>query len=305
MVSIIIPYYNRKEKLNRALHSIYSQTYQNFEVIVVDDCSPTPPDFDTYKFTYIKNEINLGPGSSRNRGKSIAKGDYIAFLDSDDYWDKNFLEKCVSKHKAEKDVIMVYAQTLAVKNGLHKPKRDSVLNSNVILPFILQFYRPWATSSCVWKKLQIDDVEWVSTRNWEDYAFDCTAATKNNKVSAIEEFLVFYDEEGDDKLSKVDSLQKSIQKNLSLLEVYKMLNNTVFIKNPKIKIILIDNFILCLENLNKNNYTDSKLNKANLNVLKELQGVILYWVVKFTFKNLRNSTRTRVLNKIRKTFYSL
>lgn len=306
MVSVIIPYYNRPEKLKRCVDSILKQTYQNFEIIIIDDCSPTPLTLDDNDQIVIKrNTINSGPGVSRNNGMELAKGKYIAFLDCDDYWDKDFLEKCVLKHKTAKDVIMVYAQTLAVKEGIHIPKRDSVINSDIILPFILEFYRPWATSACVWKKSQIEDVEWASTRNWEDYAFDCAAATKNNKVARIEEYLVFYDEEGDDKLSKVDFLQKSIQKNLSLLAVYKSLKGTEFLNSPKLRTILIDNFILCLENIIKNNYSDSKLNNSNLIVLKELQSGLLYRVVKFTFKNMKNNTGAKVLNKIRKTFYSI
>jgi len=96
--SVIIPTFNRIESLRRSLDSLVNQTYRNFEVIVVDDYYTEPTsnfiNVDSYNFglTIIRNQKNLGPAGSRNKGILNSKFDWIAFLDDDDEWEKNKLE---------------------------------------------------------------------------------------------------------------------------------------------------------------------------------------------------------------------
>ena len=97
--SIIIPTYNRKEKLKRALDSVLAQTYQNFELLVMDDGSNDDTEemvksFDDQRIIYEWSENWGGPGRPRNRGINKAKGEWIVFLDSDDWWMKDKLEAC-------------------------------------------------------------------------------------------------------------------------------------------------------------------------------------------------------------------
>jgi glycosyltransferase involved in cell wall biosynthesis len=90
--SIIIPLYNREKTISRAIESILTQTFQDFEIIVVDDCSADCSAEIVHKLTvidtrikYIKNEVNQERCISRNKGIQISLGKYICFLDSDDY----------------------------------------------------------------------------------------------------------------------------------------------------------------------------------------------------------------------------
>jgi glycosyltransferase involved in cell wall biosynthesis len=87
-VSVIIPTYNRKNLILRAIHSVINQTYQDFEIIVIDDGSTdgTKDALSVYKDIRYFYQENRGISSARNRGLAEAKGDYIAFLDSDDEW---------------------------------------------------------------------------------------------------------------------------------------------------------------------------------------------------------------------------
>jgi glycosyltransferase involved in cell wall biosynthesis len=90
-VSVIIPTHNRAELLRGAIASVMKQTFQDFEVIVVDDASKdnTPEvvhSFADNRIRYVRNEINKGEGGSRNVGLRNASGDFIAFLDDDDEW---------------------------------------------------------------------------------------------------------------------------------------------------------------------------------------------------------------------------
>lgn len=98
-VSIIIPTYNRKHLLEPALTSVFKQTYSNTEIIVVDDCSTDGTSGWIEKNYPAVNLISLnknrGAAGARNVGIEAAKGEYIAFLDSDDYWNIDYLEKSI------------------------------------------------------------------------------------------------------------------------------------------------------------------------------------------------------------------
>ena len=116
LVSVVIPTYSRNESLNRAIDSVLNQTYQNLEIIVVDD---NPPDSDwrvsaenlmnhysdNPKIKYLKNKKNLGGAGARNKGIMAATADYIAFLDDDDIYFETKIEKqldCFLKSKNKK-----------------------------------------------------------------------------------------------------------------------------------------------------------------------------------------------------------
>ncbi|WP_439257797.1 glycosyltransferase family 2 protein [Lonepinella sp. BR2271] len=91
MFSIIIPSYNRNLEVNRLLVSLEQQTAKNFEVIVVDDCSPNPLKIDrtfSFEVKLIRNEQNAGPAQSRNNGAKMATGEWLLFLDDDDRFDE-------------------------------------------------------------------------------------------------------------------------------------------------------------------------------------------------------------------------
>lgn len=100
LVSIITPVYNKEKYVEETIQSVQAQTYENWELIIVDDCSSDHSaeiikeyaDQDKRIF-YYKNENNSGAAESRNRAIALAKGDYIAFLDSDDLWNPEKLEK--------------------------------------------------------------------------------------------------------------------------------------------------------------------------------------------------------------------
>lgn len=121
-VSVIIPAYNCTGLICRAIDSALAQEV-SLEVIVVDDCSSDDLDavMEAYKdspvFSYVKNEQNLGASGSRNRGISMAKGEYVAFLDADDYWEKGKLRKQLEKLKATGYVLCSTARELMTPDG--------------------------------------------------------------------------------------------------------------------------------------------------------------------------------------------
>lgn len=97
-VSVIIPTYNRAHLVSRAIESVLNQTYQDFEIIVVDDGSMDDTEeivrsFKNERIRYIRHDKNKGEAAARNTGIKAAEGEYIAFQDSDDEWIPEKLEK--------------------------------------------------------------------------------------------------------------------------------------------------------------------------------------------------------------------
>jgi len=100
IVSVIIPTYNRAHLIGKAINSVLSQTYQDYEIIVVDDASTdntkeVVKDFADLRINYIFHANNLGVSSARNTGIKASRGKYIALLDSDDEWLPEKLDKQV------------------------------------------------------------------------------------------------------------------------------------------------------------------------------------------------------------------
>lgn len=115
MVSVVIPTYNRAGLVGRAIESVLNQTYEDYEIIVVDDGSTDDTKecvqaIGDERVKYVKSPVNRGQANARNIGIRRAKGKYIAFQDSDDVWLPEKLEKQMRiMESAEDSVGMVYS----------------------------------------------------------------------------------------------------------------------------------------------------------------------------------------------------
>lgn len=104
-VSVIIPAFNRAHLLSRAIQSVINQTFQDFEIIIVDDASTDKTEdvvksFKDNRIIYLWNNRNQGSNASRNIGLKHASGEFIAFLDSDDEWLPEKLDKQLNVFKS-------------------------------------------------------------------------------------------------------------------------------------------------------------------------------------------------------------
>ncbi|MBD2771469.1 glycosyltransferase family 2 protein [Iningainema tapete] len=112
-VSVIIPNYNHKEYLERAINSVIHQSYTDYEIIVIDDASTD----DSVNFIHdkfpnvclVSLSKNRGAGGARNEGINIARGSFIAFLDSDDEWASNYLETQIKYIESSPSTILVWS----------------------------------------------------------------------------------------------------------------------------------------------------------------------------------------------------
>lgn len=122
LVSIIMPSYNTAKFISETIESVLAQTYTNWELIIVDDCSTDNTDevvksfLSDNRIKYIKNEKNSGAAVSRNRALREAKGKWIAFLDSDDLWMPDKLQKQIAFMK-ENDYHFSYTNYVEINEA--------------------------------------------------------------------------------------------------------------------------------------------------------------------------------------------
>lgn len=128
LVSIIMPSYNTGKFIGETINSVIDQTYINWELIIVDDCSSDNTDeivknIKDSRIVYLKNEKNMGAAVSRNRALREAKGKWIAFLDSDDLWKENKLEKQI-KFMKDNNYYFTYTNYIEIdENGNQNGKK--------------------------------------------------------------------------------------------------------------------------------------------------------------------------------------
>ncbi len=209
LVSIILPTYNRGRTLKRAVDSVLHQGYSNFELIIVDDASTDYTEelvrtFTDPRISYVRLPKNGGAGRARNEGLRRARGDYIAFQDSDDEWLDGKLQRQVDAAReaggAAEPVCVFHTKVMYVAGGLPNssqrnkiyciPVLDSasgpadfvreIHNGNIISPQALLFSRGALATVGVFDELLTNNVDW-------DFAI---SLIYNTKVVFIDEPLV-------------------------------------------------------------------------------------------------------------------
>ena len=172
-VSVIVPIYNVEKYIKRCLESILKQTYQNFEILCVDDCgqdnSMTIVERMQKKYPQkiqiLYGKENGGLGAARDRGIEVATGDYISFIDSDDYIKKDFLETYM--HAAmKKDADMVMGGYVRDANGKLKDVPVDLKDEN----FVWMNVSAWTK---IYKKefLKQNQISFCGVGRYEDEGF--------------------------------------------------------------------------------------------------------------------------------------
>ena len=136
-VTVIITTYNATARLADAIESVLKQTYQDFEIIVVDDNSPntegrifTENTMKRYKnhdkIIYIQHDKNRNGSAARNTGIRASRGEYIAFLDDDDWYYPERLSECINALQNNEEYGAVYTAVEVFRNGQCVNKRKAV-----------------------------------------------------------------------------------------------------------------------------------------------------------------------------------
>lgn len=207
--SIIIPIYKVEQYLRQCIDSVLAQTYTNFEIILVDDGSPDgcPAICDEYanKDSRIKviHKPNGGLSDARNAGLEVAKGEYVMFLDSDDWWDdKDSLCKIAVSIKASgADITIIgmkkyFSQEHRI-GDVRTPKKCDKANST-LSHAQEQYMRSNIFVACAWDKvvrrtlIEKDNQRFVKHQLSEDIEWCCKLLLKNPQIDVLEEAFYVY-----------------------------------------------------------------------------------------------------------------
>ncbi|MCF7566785.1 glycosyltransferase family 2 protein [Sabulilitoribacter arenilitoris] len=140
LVSIITPMYNSSKYILETLNSVFNQTHQHFEIILIDDASTDntlqclPKD---NRIKIIRLNKNSGSAVARNEGIKLAKGKYLTFLDADDLWFPNFIEKSIQTIKTSK-INFVFASYKRLDENLNPLLKDFIVPLKVTYSDILK-----------------------------------------------------------------------------------------------------------------------------------------------------------------------
>lgn len=258
MVSIIMAAYNAEQTIRRALLSCLNQTYKDIEVVVIDDASTDRTlniveemaNSDS-RIRVVKHEVNKGAGLSRRSGINNANGDYITYLDSDDYLKEDCIETLVKAAK-ERNADIVHPGIIIVKEGKEYPripKNAFVAGKNRFVPDKSDTKR--FLSIMLIKKELYNNVEYSHRRYLEDTPtlFKLMWYAKN--VYSIEYAGYYYTQNPESLIHSSVGFKTDLYHCLSTKDVLEFLES----KNEKCD---YDTFITRFEKLQEGNY-DEKL----------------------------------------------
>lgn len=216
-VSIIVPVYNVEKYLERCLESLIKQSYQNLEIICVNDCSPDESQkiIDAYVEKYpdkvktVMNPQNMGLGNTRDNGRKYAEGEYIMFVDSDDFVDSNWVEVYVETMEKEKLDMVIGGFSLTNEKGIQpQPVPDS--------PFSIYMYASACTKIYRKEFLEKNNISFGGIRRSEDVYWTLSLALHNPKYRIINNAGYFYWQNTESITRKMDK-GKQVAEDLHLL----------------------------------------------------------------------------------------
>lgn len=238
MISIIIPCYNAEKTIKRCLESVISQTYKNIEIVIINDGSTDKTDSIIKKYindNRIKyyNRSNHGIGKTRNFGIKEATGEYITFLDSDDYLPNDAIDnlyKLAQKNKLDLVVSDYYVDNKNIKSEKIKsfPITNVKNNPNLIFDINLA---PW---NKLYKKELIENIKFEENLKYEDAPFVIESIIKAKKIGKLDKETYYYvvnpnsettirDERIFDIFKILDIIGRLVENKKELTEVYKTL----------------------------------------------------------------------------------
>jgi len=191
-IDIILPNYNSSKFLNQTLNSIIMQTYKNWKLIIIDDCSDDKTKNILKKYSKDKRikifwlKKNNGAGFCRNYGIKNSKSPYVAFIDSDDVWKKN---------KLEKQIIFMKKNNYSFSYTNYETFGDK---RKIIIPPLRFDYKSFinntsiGTSTMMVKRKELKNIKFTNSKICEDYYFKCKLLKRVKFAFCLNEFLTRY-----------------------------------------------------------------------------------------------------------------
>ena len=183
LVSIIMPSYNTAQYIAKTIQSVIRQTYTNWELLIVDDCSTdnTEEIVASYatdsRIRWMKNDLNCGAAMSRNRALREARGKWIAFLDSDDLWEPQKLERQLAFMR-ENGYAFSYTDYMIQLNGAWLPYVYT--GPRVVTRRKMYDYCYFSAITVIYDHEKIGLIQIEDLRKNNDYAMWLQAIEKSN-----------------------------------------------------------------------------------------------------------------------------
>lgn len=238
LISIIIPVYNKGDYVKKTINSVLNQTYQNFEIIIVNDGSTDHSELQILecqkqdsRIKYIKQE-NEGVAISRNVAINHASGKYISFLDADDYYDSRFLEKMLVKIKGF-DVCYCGNYEVSPDNK-RKKKKIEFLTGDILAAYFFNRCTAHTNSWLIKREFIIQyNIKFDAGIDWgEDMLFFAKVLTLSTQIQCVKEYLTFYKTDVENSLS-INNIGK-LYKDIEWINKYKdYLNHLTLPKSRK------------------------------------------------------------------------
>ena len=297
-VSVIIPFYNVENYLRKCLDSLVNQTLKDIEIIVVNDGSPDNSQtiIDEYVKKYPKKVVSViqengGQGAARNTGLLHATGEYIGYVDSDDYVEKNMYEELYKKAKEENADIVICG------NNIVKENYELLTKEAVDKEFLLGKMAVW---NKIYKKSIIVDNK-ISFRSkvwYEDLDFSMKVYLSSNKISIVDKPLYNY------LLREGSTMNNNnIERNLELIESFDSLisycKNKGIYNETKEKIEFLCIYHMYIFAITRVLNTDNKY-KDKITIINKFRKYI-----NSNFSNFKNNKYLYLLPKKRKLIYNL
>lgn len=206
LVSIIMPVYNAEQYLDVAIQSVINQTYKNIELILVDDSSKDNSIKICEKYQHIdnrvkllKNERNCGPSFNRNKGLSIAQGEYVTFIDSDDAYSVYNIEKMLNvleQNKVDLVIAKLTSDVNELENSYDEFSQVKLLKQNKVVEELSLDIKIRGYTCNKLYKMEIINQNQINFDNnlryCEDYFFNMNYLMHIRSAALIKEKLYFY-----------------------------------------------------------------------------------------------------------------
>ncbi len=197
LVSVVIPTHNRAHLLGRAISTVLEQTVQDFELIVVDDCSSDDTeavvaDIGDSRIRYLRHDQNKGGSAARNTGIDASTAPYVAFLDSDDEWLPEKLERQleVFSEDGNGSLGLVYCRLAVVRDGVVEVGEEPALRGRMHRQILMFQYGPPTSTYCVSREVFDRGIRFDSTfPAFQDWDF-LLQVSRQFDVDAANEALV-------------------------------------------------------------------------------------------------------------------
>jgi len=243
-VSIIIPTHNRASLLPRAINSVLTQTYTNFEIIIVDDGSNDNTQQVCQNFInenqnikYIKNENSVGGAEARNIGMRQAKGEIIAFLDDDDEWLPQKLEKQIEIFKQNPEVGIVGTNYYWIDVEKNETKKINLCQNQsfktLLLENTLGSFSFNAIRKSLFEKHGGIRPDMKSSQDWHFWL----KLAPNTKIKISDDYLVKYYNYSGDSNRISSSTDRAIESRKKVLQDYS--NQMSFLVKLKHKLWIL------------------------------------------------------------------